>query len=84
MEGVPVNALAEWKARKETEAGGALGAVGSTGKRPIHSYAVITEADIQAALVQHKILMKSRDQPAAHVSGFPPFMGGPPPFPPNG
>lgn len=83
MEGVPTNALAEWKARKESEAGSAALAAASAGKRPRHSYNVIPEADLQAALAQHKVLMSARDNPAPAMQ-FPPFPpGGPPPFPPG-
>jgi len=82
MEGVPTNALAEWKARKESEAGSAAMAVAASGKRPRHSYNVIPEADLQAALAQHKVLMSTRDNPAPSMP-FPPFPpGAAPPFPP--
>ncbi|ORY34764.1 hypothetical protein BCR39DRAFT_514562 [Naematelia encephala] len=96
MEGVPTNALAEWKARKESEAGSAAFASAAAAKRPRHSYTVIPEADLQAALAQHKALMAARDNPAPLMqftfppaSGMPPFLppgiapGFPPNFPPN-
>ena len=89
MEGVPTNALAEWKARKEAEAGTALSGGPATQNRPRHSYNVIPEADLHMALIQHKALMAARDQnpgarpfqpPPSGMPGFPP-MGMPPPFP---
>jgi hypothetical protein len=89
MEGVPTNALAEWKARKEGEAGTALSGGPATQNRPRHSYNVIPEADLHMALIQHKALMAARDQnpgarpflpPPPGMPGFPP-MGMPPPFP---
>jgi hypothetical protein len=89
MEGVPTNALAEWKARKEAEAGTALSGGPATQNRPRHSYNVIPEADLHMALIQHKALMAARDQnpgarpfqpPPPGMPGFPP-MGMPPPFP---
>nr|XP_031857615.1 uncharacterized protein CI109_007010 [Kwoniella shandongensis]KAA5524687.1 hypothetical protein CI109_007010 [Kwoniella shandongensis] len=82
MEGVPTNALAEWKARKESEAGTAALASASVGKRPRQSYNVIPEVDLQAALAQHKALMAARNNPAPPMP-FPPFNGAPP-FPPPG
>lgn len=69
MEGVPVNALAEWKARKEAEAGTAALAAAAVAKRPRVAYTVIPEVDLQAALVQHKLLMAKRDLIPQH---FPP------------
>lgn len=66
MEGVPTNALAEWKARKEAEFGAQVMANGGGGagvKRPRHAYTVIPEADLMAALAQHKILMAARNNP---------------------
>ncbi|GFZ49603.1 hypothetical protein JCM24511_07004 [Saitozyma sp. JCM 24511] len=93
MEGVPTNALAEWKARKEGEAGTAALAAAAAAKRPRHSYTVIPEADLAAALAQHKILMASRtnvsrprfDNPTAfNYGGAPPFSNPPlPSFPPG-
>ncbi|WVQ79192.1 hypothetical protein IAT38_001288 [Cryptococcus sp. DSM 104549] len=82
MEGVPANALDEWKTRKEAEAGTAALVAAAAGKRPKHSYAVIPEADLRASLAQHKILMENRNK-AAPVMPFPPFAGAPP-FPPPG
>ncbi|OWZ37869.1 hypothetical protein LQV05_005605 [Cryptococcus neoformans] len=82
MEGVPANAQAEWKARKEAEAGTALLAAAAAAKRPRNSYNVIPEADLRAALSQHKILMAARNK-AAPATPFPPFIGAPPPFPPG-
>jgi hypothetical protein len=81
MEGVPTNALAEWKARKEAEAGTAALAAAAAGKRPRHAYTVIPEADLTAALAQHKALMASRDNPMPRhaLPTFPP--GSAPPFP---
>lgn len=79
MEGVPTNALAEWKARKEQEAGVAAMAAAAQSKRPRHAYTVIPEADLMAALQQHKALMAARRNPVV----MPP-PGGVPPFPPNG
>lgn len=80
MEGVPTNALAEWKARKEQEAGVAALAAAAQGKRPRHAYTVIPEADLMAALEQHKALMAMRKNPQLAGSGamFPP--NGVPPF----
>lgn len=68
MEGVPTNALAEWKAGKEAEFGASGLANGGGGgppgvKRPRHAYTVIPEADLMAALAQHKILMAARNNP---------------------
>ena len=67
MEGVPTNALAEWKAGKEAEFGASGMANGGGGppgvKRPRHAYTVIPEADLMAALAQHKILMAARNNP---------------------
>lgn len=82
MEGVPNNALAEWKARKEAEAGTAALAAAVAAKRPRQSYNVIPEADLMAALAQHKAIMARRENPIAMP--FPPFPmnGMPPPFPP--
>lgn len=82
MEGVPTNALAEWKARKESEAGTAAMAAAAAASRPRHSYTVIPEADLQAALAQHKALMAQRDNPAPKMP-FPPFAGAPPFLPPG-
>lgn len=79
MEGVPTNALAEWKARKESEAGSAAMAAAVAGARPRHVYGVIPEADLQAALVQHKILM-ARRHVSATKTAFPSF---PPSMPPG-
>ncbi|WRT69707.1 uncharacterized protein IL334_006697 [Kwoniella shivajii] len=94
MEGVPANAVAEWKARKETEAGSAAMAAAAAALRPRQSYNVIPEADLLAALEQHKKLMAARNNPApvAPMMPFgsaPPFPPGPPPgfrppFPPAG
>lgn len=75
MEGVPTNALAEWKARKEAEAGSAALAAASAAKRPRISYTVIPEADLMAALAQHKNLMASRrnlQRGNAQPPAFPP------------
>lgn len=87
MEGVPVNAMAEWKARKEQEAGVAALAAASMAKRPRHAYTVIPEADLMAALQQHKHLMATRKNQPLHsavgmtpASAYPP--NGVPPFPP--
>lgn len=82
MEGVPTNALAEWKARKEAEAGTAALAAAAAAKRPRQSYNVISEADLMAALAQHKAIMARRENPMAVP--FPGFLPGamPPPFPP--
>ncbi|KAK4688684.1 hypothetical protein P7C73_g1443, partial [Tremellales sp. Uapishka_1] len=82
MEGVPSNALGEWKMRKEQEAGGAASLAVNGGKRPRHSYNVIPEVDLQTALAQHKMLMRQRDNPAPRMPF--PFPGGVPPFPPPG
>ncbi|KAK8849667.1 hypothetical protein IAR55_005002 [Kwoniella newhampshirensis] len=81
MEGVPTNALAEWKARKEAEAGTAALASAASARRPRQSYNVIPEADLQGALAQHKLLMAARNNPAPAMP-FPPFNGAPP-FPPG-
>lgn len=78
MEGVPVNALAEWKARKETEAGSVALAAAAAGKRPRHAYTVIPEADLQAALAQHRLLMAKREN-LIPLPNYPP-----PPFYPPG
>lgn len=80
MEGVPTNALAEWKARKEAEAGTAALAAASAAQRPRHSYAVVPEADLMAALAQHKVLMAQRGLPRPlPFPTLPPFMPGMPP-----
>lgn len=71
MEGVPTNALAEWKARKESEAGTAALAAAAAAKRPRQSYTVIPEADLMAALAQHKALMAARNN--APVMTAPPI-----------
>lgn len=78
MEGVPTNALAEWKARKEQEAGAAALVQQAERKRPRHQYTVIPEADLMAALAQHKALMTARRNANKGV----PFPVQPPPFPP--
>ena len=72
MEGIPTNALAEWNARKEAEAGTAAMAAAAGGRRIRHSYNVIPEADLIAALAQHKALMAARKNP---TTSFPPFPG---------
>ena len=91
MEGVPTNALAEWKARKEAEAGTAAIAAAAASKRPRFSYTVIPEADLMAALAQHKMLMAARSnapkgvQPVVPgVPGYPvpPVPGAPVPVAP--
>ncbi|WVR08017.1 hypothetical protein IAU60_005061 [Kwoniella sp. DSM 27419] len=82
MEGVPTNALAEWKARKEAEHGTAALAAANGANRIRHSYNVIPEADLQAALAQHKALMAHRNKPASVVP-FPGYQGALPPFPPG-
>ncbi|GMK55105.1 hypothetical protein CspeluHIS016_0201610 [Cutaneotrichosporon spelunceum] len=83
MEGVPTNALAEWKARKEQEAGAAALVQQAERKRPRHQYTVIPEADLMAALAQHKALMAARRLANQHNGGAPPPVV-PPPFPPPG
>ncbi|WWC95584.1 hypothetical protein V866_002449 [Kwoniella sp. B9012] len=80
MEGVPENAVAEWKSRKEAEAGTAALQAAAAALRPRQSYNVIPEADLRAALEQHKKLMAARNNPAPVVP-FPPFGAAPPPFP---
>ncbi|WVW86913.1 hypothetical protein I302_108968 [Kwoniella bestiolae CBS 10118] len=80
MEGVPENAVAEWKSRKEAEAGTAAMAAAAAASRPRQSYTVIPEADLQAALEQHKKLMAARNNPAP-IPTFPPFGAAPPQFP---
>ena len=83
MEGVPTNALAEWKARKEAEAGSAALAAASAARRPRNSYPVIPEADLMTALSQHKMLMATRNNPIRQMA-FPPFPpGSAPPFAPG-
>ncbi|KAJ9127694.1 hypothetical protein QFC24_001104 [Naganishia onofrii] len=94
MEGVPAKDQAEWRARKETEAGvtsRANAAVSQQAKRPRIYKGVISEVDLAGLLAQHKALMSGQAR-----SGFPPgmpppmqgmpppsFMGGmPPPMPP--
>lgn len=75
MEGVPTNALAEWKARKEQEAGVAALAAAAQAKRPRYQYNAIPEADLMAALEQHKALMTARRNgaiPPASVPTMPP------------
>ncbi|KAK6908704.1 hypothetical protein I203_102707 [Kwoniella mangroviensis CBS 8507] len=66
---------------KEAEAGtAALAAAAAAALRPRQSYNVIPEADLRAALEQHKKLMAARNNPAPVVP-FPPFGAAPPPFP---
>lgn len=75
MEGVPTNALAEWKARKEQEAGVAALAAAAQAKRPRYQYNAIPEADLMAALDQHKALMTARRNgaiPPVSVPNMPP------------
>jgi hypothetical protein len=72
MEGVPTNALAEWKARKETEAGSVALAAAAAAHRPRHAYTVIPEADLQAALAQHRALMAKRNNPLPLPNHLPP------------
>ncbi|WWC73686.1 uncharacterized protein I206_107658 [Kwoniella pini CBS 10737] len=93
MEGVPANAVAEWKSRKEADAGTAALAAAAAALRPRQSYNVIPEADLRAALEQHKKLMAARNNPAPPMPfppfAAPPFPAGPPPgfrppFPPAG
>jgi len=79
MEGVPANAQAEWKARKEAELGTAATAAAVAANRPRQSYNVIPEADLMSALAQHKALMATRNNPAPRL----PFMPFPPNFPPD-
>lgn len=83
MEGVPTNALAEWKARKEQEAGAAALVQQAERKRPRHQYTVIPEADLMAALQQHKALMAARRLANKQNPGAP-LPAVPPPFPPTG
>ncbi|WWC92810.1 uncharacterized protein L201_007769 [Kwoniella dendrophila CBS 6074] len=80
MEGVPANAVAEWKSRKEAEAGTAALAAAAAASRPRQSYNVIPEADLRIALEQHKKLMAARNNPAP-LPVFPSFGAVPPPFP---
>ena len=61
MEGIPNNAAQEWKARKEAEAGTAALQAAAMKARPRVAYTVIPEADLQAALAQHKALMAKRE-----------------------
>ena len=72
MEGVPTNALAEWKARKEADAGSAALAAAAAARRPRHSYPVIPEADLHIALAQHKALMATRDRNESKGTAAPP------------
>lgn len=61
MEGIPSNAAQEWKARKEAEAGTQALQAAAMRNRPRVAYTVIPEADLQAALAQHKALMAKRE-----------------------
>ncbi|BEI81688.1 hypothetical protein CcaverHIS002_0208480 [Cutaneotrichosporon cavernicola] len=74
MEGVPTNALAEWKARKEQEAGAAALVQQAERKRPRHQYTVIPEADLMAALAQHKALMAARRLANKNAGAPPPVV----------
>ncbi|KAJ9102656.1 hypothetical protein QFC19_004765 [Naganishia cerealis] len=78
MEGVPAKDQAEWRARKETEAGvtsRANAATSQMAKRPRIYKGVISEVDLAGLLAQHKALMSGQAK-----SGFPPGMM-PPPMP---
>ncbi|KAJ9096655.1 hypothetical protein QFC20_006371 [Naganishia adeliensis] len=81
MEGVPTKAQAEWRARKEAEAGvaGRANAATSQGaKRPRIYKGVISEVDLAGLLAQHKALM-SGQMKSFVPPGMPPMMGMPPP-----
>ena len=67
MEGIPSNAAQEWKARKEAEAGTAALQAAAMRNRPRVAYTVIPEADLQAALAQHKALMAKREPVEVYV-----------------
>lgn len=98
MEGVPTKDQAEWRAKKEAEAGvaGRAHAAASQGaKRPRVFKGVISEVDLAGLLAQHKALMSGKTKlgapgmppmpgmPPPSFAGMPP-MGMPPFMPPNG
>jgi transcription initiation factor TFIID subunit 2 len=82
MEGVPTKAQAEWRARKEAEAGvaGRANAATSQGaKRPRIYKGIISEVDLAGLLAQHKALMSGQMKSFMPPPGMPPMMGMPPP-----
>lgn len=82
MEGVPSTAQAEWRARKEAEAGiaGRANAAASQGaKRPRIFKGVISEVDLAGLLAQHKALMSGKVKSFVPPPGMGPMMGMPPP-----
>lgn len=82
MEGVPTKAQAEWRARKEAEAGvaGRVNAATSQGaKRPRIYKGIISEVDLAGLLAQHKALMSGQMKSFMPPPGMPPMMGMPPP-----
>ncbi len=100
MEGVPPKDQAEWRAKKEAELGirsQDLAHAQMANRRPRIFKGVLSEADLQAALEQHKRLMSGgklgMPPPIPGLvmppggQQFMPFPGGPPPgmgFPPQG
>lgn len=90
MEGVPAKDQAEWRAKKEAESGISTSQTNQQSilKRPRIYKGVISEADLQMALTQHKALM-SGDKSALMMPppgmmgmgmGMRPPMPGQPPF----
>ena len=85
MEGVPTKDQAEWRAKKEAEAGvaGRALAAASQAKRPRIYKGVISEVDLAGLLATHKALMSGKAK--AGAPAMPPMAGMPPPsFPPGG
>ncbi|KAL1688025.1 hypothetical protein GGG16DRAFT_127494 [Schizophyllum commune] len=66
MEGIPAPDVADYKRRKEIELGLAAGSISQPPpKRPKVENRVLTEAELQAALAQHKALMGQNADPDA-------------------
>ncbi|TRM62924.1 hypothetical protein BD626DRAFT_569501 [Schizophyllum amplum] len=70
MEGIPAPDVADYKRRKEIELGLAAGSISQPPpKRPKVENRVLTEAELQAALAQHKALMGQSLDPDAMKDG---------------
>ncbi len=88
MEGIPAKDLADWQAKKEAESGISVSQVNQQTmiKRPRIYKGVISEADLQVALAQHKALMSGNKgglvmpPPGMPGMGMMPPMHGQPPF----
>jgi hypothetical protein len=82
MEGVPAKDQAEWRAKKEAEAGfdrQNLLIQQNAIKRPRIWKGVLSEADLQVALAQHKALMSGNKSGLVMPPGGMPPMGMMPP-----